>query len=155
MHVIETRRLTVRRYLVVAIIALVSGAVSTTAVFYVLENRLTFATISIPPISLVTWLILVHFMDWRPSWRGIAFAVLIGALSPVVGCIVALTYAGAGFYMLFFAIHYYLLICPFGIATSIAIYFTLRRGMIEQRGFPVLPLKEQKNGPDKRTHSDG
>jgi hypothetical protein len=74
--------------------------------------------IFVPP-SVVTWVILSRFVNRHSVLR----AILIGAISPVVGCVVwAIIYVGLGIFWMAIVFRFYYLFMPFGILTSLAIW---------------------------------
>lgn len=86
------------------------------------------------PASIFTWLILVRFLNSH----SVVKVVLIGAISPFIGCIVGLLYAGMGLSWFPWVVKFYYLFAPFGIATSVMLWFSVRNCFGETRGFDVV-----------------
>jgi hypothetical protein len=139
---IRNRLLPVRVLVEVALIASALGAGSMVLVDYQLEPRFNYiAPITIIPASVITWLVLAHFIDWHYTFRAKTRALLIGAVSPLIGCVVGLLYCGAGLFWFLYLLHYYYIAAPCGMATGVTLYFTQRHHFVEKRGFPVIVTK--------------
>jgi hypothetical protein len=124
-------------YARVAFIAAVMGVIGTHAVIRLVVKAEHGFEI---PLSVLTWLLLVHLLDWRSTPWAIVKNIVIGALSPIVGCLIgAVIYVGWGLIFLYWVIPAYHIFLPFGVATAFIIYFVERRRLAEVRGFPVAP----------------
>jgi len=81
------------------------------------------------PFSIVTWIILVRFL--RPT--SLVRVIVIGLLSPYVGCILGLVWGGAGAIWAIWITRFVYLFAPVGLATSFAIWFAIRKDLARSR----------------------
>ena len=111
-------------YLRVSCIATVMGFIGTEVVSRFVYHVLHGFEI---PLSILTWILLVHFLDWRATPVAVIKNALIGALSPIIGCLVGIIYGGLGLFFLLYVLPSYHVFAPFGIATALIIHVTERR----------------------------
>jgi hypothetical protein len=90
------------------------------------------------PASVLTWLILYRFL----YTRSIIPTIFVGAISPFVGCVAGILYAGMGVFWFGYVVALCYFFAPFGIATALTIRFFIFKPSTPSSGFEVQ-LKRQ------------
>jgi hypothetical protein len=124
--------LSVDTYLRVIVVSSLAAIVGSYIVFSLLGDMLVGmpnGIIFVPP-SVITWIILVHFFTRESILR----VILIGAISPIVGCLSGMIYLGMGLLWLGFVIQFIWIFSPIGIIPSFLIFFAVRRDLSPRRG---------------------
>lgn len=116
-------KFTIRVIIISSIFCLIGSEVF----FRYIGTRTTFplsllADLIYVPVSVAVWLILSRFLRTNSLLR----VAVVGAISPLLGCLVGVVYAGAGLYWLPWVIAYYYIFAPIGVFTSFAIWSSER-----------------------------